>query len=186
MPTLRYDMVKTVEKAKNYGSVGKHYFWFESPHHLEFREVVLLTVYCSFDFEPYPFDHHSCNISFGSITRSYKLVQLKRPKLSHRAHAGFVRNTLQIPYTSRLPFEINVESLEPFLKSEFGFDYSYTGFTIDLARIYDGRLRGGFVTPTTILALLSILSFLIGKVSHYVKMTARWQNIQGVHTSLGH
>ena len=52
MPTLRYDMAKRVEKPKDYGSVGKHYFWFEKPHRLEYREVVLLTVYCIFDSEP--------------------------------------------------------------------------------------------------------------------------------------
>ena len=56
---------------------------------------------------------------------------------------------------------MKVQTLKPFLKLDFGYNYSYTGFTIHLERIYDGRLKGGFVIPTTILAGLSIISFLI-------------------------
>lgn len=161
MPTLRYDMAKRVEKPRDYGSVGKHYFWFEKPHRLEFREVVLLTVYCIFDFEPFPFDQHTCNVSFGSMTRSYNIIQLKRTTISHRDKHGFEPEELMVPNTSRLPFRMKVQTLKPFLKLEFGYNYSYTGFTIHLERIPDGRLKGGFVIPTTILAGLSIISFLI-------------------------
>ena len=161
MPTLRYDMTKKVEKARDYGPVGKHYFWFQKPHRLEYREVVLLTVYCIFDFEPYPFDQHTCNVSFGSNTRSYKVVRIKRPTISHRDNHGFEPQEIVVPNTSRLPFRMKVQTIQPFLKLEFGYNYSYTGFTIYLSRIYDGRLKGGFVIPTTILAGLTFISYLI-------------------------
>ena len=62
---------------------------------------------------------------------------------------------------SRLPFEIHVEHIEPFIHSEAGFNYSYAGIRFKFRRHDLGLLLGGYFGPTIVFAILSLVSFFI-------------------------
>lgn len=56
-----------VSAARSKFSPKKHedFYWLQYPNQLEFRQYMRVTIYCSFDFSPFPFDFHTCNFSFG-------------------------------------------------------------------------------------------------------------------------
>ena len=62
---------------------------------------------------------------------------------------------------SRLPFDISLESLKPFLKPEMGYDYSFAGMRIHLARNSFTMLIGSYYGPTVIFSILSLVSYSI-------------------------
>ena len=62
---------------------------------------------------------------------------------------------------SRLPFEIQVEPIEPYIHIEAGFNYSYAGIRFKFRRNDLGLLLGGYFGPTLIFSSLSLVSFFI-------------------------
>ena len=53
---------KTIQRTRNYGPKDSDYFWFQSPHNFEYQQALKATIYCSFDFQTYPFDTHYCTV----------------------------------------------------------------------------------------------------------------------------
>ena len=60
-----------------------------------------------------------------------------------------------------LPFDVSIESLEPFAHFQAGFNYSFTGMRIYLSRNEFGQLIGGYYGPTFLCSLLSQISYAI-------------------------
>ena len=62
---------------------------------------------------------------------------------------------------SRMPFDISLENLAPFLYEESGFNYSYAGVRIHLTRNDFTLLIGSYYGPTIIFSMLSLVSYSI-------------------------
>ena len=60
---------------------------------------------------------------------------------------------------SRLPFDIELNSMRPFGILDAGYNYSYAGMTVSFTRNGIGHLVGGFYGPTTVFKVLSLISF---------------------------
>jgi len=61
--------------------------------------------------------------------------------------------------STRIPFEMNVESMESFNILDAGYNYSHAGFRIYFYRNIVGGLLSGFYLPTGLLSLISMISF---------------------------
>ena len=61
----------------------------------------------------------------------------------------------------RLPFDISMESLEPFMVVDDDYNYSSAGMRLFFTRNEFGLLMGGYYVPTFIFALLSLVSYSI-------------------------
>ena len=61
----------------------------------------------------------------------------------------------------RLPFDISIESLEPFMVVDDDYNYSSAGMRLFFTRNEFGLLMGGYYVPTFIFALLSLVSYSI-------------------------
>ena len=160
-PTLKFMRAKEVKRQIRYGPVDADFFWFKSPHKLEYQKTMSLIIYCSFDFHSFPFDHHTCDLNFGSSAILPDNMMLNPTKLRFRNHLRKYGDGKLKIHQSRLPFEIQIQSEEPFIHFEAGFNYSYTGLRFYFERNDLGLLLGGYYGPTLIFALLSLVSFFI-------------------------
>ena len=72
----------------------------------------------------------------------------------------------------RLPFDISLQSLEPYEHFQAGFTYSFTSMKINFKRNQIGLLFGSFFVPTLMFATLSLISYTINPdiVSIFVKV----------------
>ena len=150
---------KTVVRHKGYGPTDTHYFWFQGPHHLEYKETMKATVYCSFDFGNFPFDKHTCDFNFGaSDNADYNTVLLPTEVL----HKGSTTKLDQDPISiakPRVPFEVEMNSMKTFTILDAGYNYSMAGMQISFQRDGLGLLLGGYFMPTALFATLSTISF---------------------------
>ena len=62
---------------------------------------------------------------------------------------------------TRLPFDISMESLEPFFISFDGYNFSSAGLRFTFKRNSRSLLIGGYYVPTTIFVFLSLVSYSI-------------------------
>lgn len=60
---------------------------------------------------------------------------------------------------TRLPFDIEMKSMETFGILDAGYNYSYAGMAVHFSRNGIGTLLGGFYAPTTVFQVLSLISF---------------------------
>ena len=60
---------------------------------------------------------------------------------------------------SRLPFDIELKSMNTFGVFDAGYNYSYAGMVVHFSRNSLGLLLGGFYGPTTVFKVLSLISF---------------------------
>ena len=63
--------------------------------------------------------------------------------------------------STRIPFEMKVQSTQPFNVLDAGYEYSHAGFRIYFKRTDVTGLLSGFYGPTGLFALLSMISFSI-------------------------
>ena len=61
----------------------------------------------------------------------------------------------------RLPYDININVIDPLYILEDGYNFSYSGFDIYFKRNSIGVLSGGFFLPTGLFSVLSLVSFCI-------------------------
>ena len=60
---------------------------------------------------------------------------------------------------TRLPFDVEMKSMETFGILDAGYNYSYAGMAVHFSRNGIGTLLGGFYAPTTVFKVLSLISF---------------------------
>ena len=161
-PTLKILAAKSIQRTRNYGAKDQDYFWFLYPNSIiEYQQALKVTIYCSFNFQSFPFDNHICDVKFGGIGN------LKRALIQNATIVGYKDKNINYGEgflhvkQSRLPFSISLESLKPFDHYEIGFNYSYAGMRIHFSRNSIGQLLGGYYGPTMIFALISLVSFSI-------------------------
>jgi hypothetical protein len=80
-PTLQISGAKTIQRTRKYGPKDSDYFWFKDPHNFEYQQALKATIYCSFDFQTYPFDTHYCDFNFVAVDNTIKALSLDPPEL---------------------------------------------------------------------------------------------------------
>ena len=127
-PKIAFFNTKHIEKQLDYGVGNLEYFWMEFPHSLEYKEAIKATSYCQFEFETYPFDLHQCDFLIGIQVFSAINVVLLRPDITFEGtHTN--HKSEKVP-----PFDIRVESIDPFINKVYGYDYSSTGIRLHFKR----------------------------------------------------
>ena len=114
-----------------------------------------LKIPCSFKFENYPFDEHTCDIDFYE-GRFFDRVNVDLNQITFKElSVDFLTPNETIPFESaKIPFNIHV--------SIFLDSYNDTGtISLSLKRNSINLLFGSFFIPTEIFATLSIGSYII-------------------------
>ena len=114
-----------------------------------------LVAYCDFEFSSFPFETHTCNLTYRISQVRVSKTSLKIPKL----HIGYGNEMDIAEVKSNLPFEIWVKKLDPFVVSDDGYEYSSTGIVFEFKRNNLGSLISRFFGPMAVFAMLSILSY---------------------------
>ena len=65
-PNVGFYNTLSSEKQSEYGARSTEYFFLNYPHHLEYRETLIVEAYCTFLFEKFPFDTHHCELEIGN------------------------------------------------------------------------------------------------------------------------
>ena len=118
-------------------------------------------MYCSFDFKNYPFDSHQCELNFGSLGNTIVSIEMNSTRVRYeKKKVELGQGHLKMEKLS-LPFDVSLESVEPFYHFQAGFTYSFTGMKIYLTRNDFGQLIGGYYGPTFLFSLLSLMSYTI-------------------------
>lgn len=151
-PSFRVLKAKSVERERKYGPKDSDYFWFQLPHNLEYRQLLRIVLYCTFDFGHFPFDTHSCDFVYGSVGPSIVSLILKGPLIT-------IEPGLSI--TNNLAFDVNIEPLKPFYLFEKGYNKSYNGLRIHLERAHRSKIMSSFYGLTLVFSILSLVSFAI-------------------------
>ena len=128
---------------------------------MEYYQSMKTTIYCSFDFKHFPFDVHKCDLVFGDAMISAKNSLLNSTIISYQGQDLNYGEGLLYLNQSRLPFDISLESLKPFVHTRAGYNFSYSGMRIHLARKNFALQIGSYYGPTLVFAMLSLVSYSI-------------------------
>ena len=161
-PTLEISGTKKIVRKRKYGAIDKDYFWYFHPDNkMEYQQSLKVIIYCSMDFNHFPFDHHNCDLNFGSAENSIDLLKMNATTIDYKNKSLSYGEGLLHMKQSRLPFDIALESLESFEYIQGGYKLSYAGMRIYLTRNDFGVLIGGYYGPTIIFSMLSLVSYSI-------------------------
>ena len=80
-PSLQILGAKSLKRERRYGPNDKDFYWFKYPHLVEYQMALKVTIYCSFEFEHFPFDYHECNFDYGSASSMSTTLQLNTTRL---------------------------------------------------------------------------------------------------------
>ena len=74
IPTLQFNNADTIQRVRKSGTTNKDSLWFQQPNSVEYSQVLKATIYCTFNFESFPFDTHYCDLTFFTIDDSVKVA----------------------------------------------------------------------------------------------------------------
>ena len=98
-------------------------------------------------------------MNFGSSGVSITYLKLLPTTVKYAGtETKYGENPLNISST-RIPFEIKVESSQTFNILDAGYTYSHAGLRMYFKRSRIGGIISGFYGPTALFALLSMISF---------------------------
>ena len=138
------------------------YFWYFHPENMmEYQQSLKVTIYCSMDFKHFPFDSHNCDLNFGASGITNNALKMDPTTINYKNQSVNYNEGLLSVKQSCLPFDISLESLEPFEYIQGGMKYSYAGIRLHLTRNDFGVLIGGYYGPTIIFSMLSLVSYSI-------------------------
>ena len=66
------------------------------------------------DFKRFPFDHHNCDLNYGSAEHSIGLLKINPTRIDYKNQSVSYGEGFLLMKQSRLPFDIALESLESF------------------------------------------------------------------------
>ena len=115
--------------------MNKDTLWYNSPHdEFEYFQIIKLTIYCSFRFKSFPFESHQCDVTFFTIDDVVDDLLMEPSKVGfNNKHVKHGQGLINLP-ESRLPFDISLESLEPFTINFDGYIHSSAGMRIHFVR----------------------------------------------------
>ena len=161
-PTLEISGTKTIVRTRKYGAIDKDYFWyFHTDNMMEYQQSLKVKIYCSIDFKHFPFDSHNCDLNFGASGITINALKMIATTMNYKNQSVKYNEGLLHMKQSRLPFDISLESLEPFEYVQGGYKYSYAGMRLHFTRNDFGVLIGGYYGPTIIFSTLSLVSYSI-------------------------
>ena len=142
-------------------------------------------MYCTFNFESFPFDSNYCGFEyFASDTDLYLL--LNSSTLVYKGEN--IKNQDKIIHVNqtRFPFDISLEVIEPFFMHLTGNNYSATGMRVHFTRNKLSALIGSYYAPTFVFVLLSLVSYSIeaDMVRYYLiqlKLSCKILNIHKIY-----
>ena len=158
---MKFRNVKSIEQQIEFSpNPASTFHWFIPPHMIEYQKILKLKIYCPFHFGDFPFDQHKCNFTFGYTGNDNRTGELLPSIIRHEGQRSLLgQEGLKMTTLESMPFDITLTSLEPHLRRSDGFYYSYAGVNIHSSRNTLGVLLGGFYLPTSIFAILSLISF---------------------------
>ena len=161
-PKQRIRKVKEFKEFQPYSATNDDYYWFSAPHGFVYEETFMVTIFCSFDFSTFPFDHQQCDFAIGLSDSSASFSSLMPTVVINLdgKTTQFGKSPLQF-LSSRLPFDMKLSGLEPFAITHSGKNYSHAGMRVDFTRNKLSQLIGGFYGPTALLGVLSLISYSI-------------------------
>ena len=161
-PTLEISGTKTIVRTRKYGAIDQDYFWYFHPENMmEYQQSLKVKIYCSIDFKHFPFDSHTCDLNFGASGITINALKMNATTMNYKNQSVKYNEGLLHMKQSRLPFDISLESLEPFEYVQRGLTFSYAGMRIHFTRNDFGVLIGGYYGPTAIFSMLSLVSYSI-------------------------
>ena len=81
---MRFEHEKFSRFKSQFTPIKEFYYWMQYPHHLESRQELKVTIYCSFDFSTFPFDSHECNLSYGMNLFSATYIHMMNLTVVHK------------------------------------------------------------------------------------------------------
>ena len=133
---------------------------------------MILNIYCTLNFQPFPFDNHECDLSFGSSSIWNDSLIMEPTKIRFLDEYKRIGDGKLHIKQGRLPFNIKMESLDTFNHTTAGYTYSYCAVRFYFQRNDLGLLLGSFYLPTLLFSILSLVSFFISPdmVKHYIQI----------------
>ena len=115
------------------------------------------------DFQRYPYDYHECIMSLINVIGNFDFVTLQTPKIYASNETQKSDGNSYKAQNGKLQFDVLVEPLNSTFNSEFGFKYSKAEVKFHLKRkpTIISNLLSSYYAPTSVLAFLSLISFLI-------------------------
>ena len=166
-PQITFRPLLKNEKSIPYGGSQSFALWgLKTPNkqnaNMMYFEDFQLTISCKFDFSKFPFDSHKCPLEYGDNNELDK-VEMISPIIDYGKSKNTKANNPVINIDDlTLPFEITVESLQPFNETCYGrYNCSYTGILMKIKRTSLGQLWTGYFVPMGIFSSFSMISFLI-------------------------
>ena len=126
-------------------------------------------MYCTFNFESFPFDSNYCDFEYFSSDTDFYLL-LNSSKIVYKGQN--IKNQDRLIHVNQtlFPFDISLEVIEPFFMHLTGNNCSATGMRVHFTRNKLSSLIGSYYAPTFVFVLLSLVSYSIeaGMVSVYL------------------
>ena len=152
---------KSISRQRRINPNDQEYFWLAHPHLLIFKQSLKLKFYCDFHFTKFPFDEHTCELKYTTISASINIVKLLPIKIHYGNTKNEIKTCIDV-HQDALPFEILLHgNLENEFLSIDGLTYPVARINIDFRRNTFGLLVGTFYIPTSLFAILSLISFSI-------------------------
>lgn len=127
-----------------------------------YKEKLRVHLECQFEYTRFPFDEQACDFKVGDYMQDKDHMILRPPEITYRRKFTNLTSSPLAIQLRHLPFDvIELESLEPFVHFETGYDYSYTGMRIYMRDRSIGPLFSSFFVPTAFFSLLSLISYTI-------------------------
>ena len=120
-PTLQISGAKTIQRTRKYGPKDSDYFWFKSPHNFEYQQALKATIYCSFDFQTYPFDAHYCDFNFVPTDNTIFALSLDPPELRFNKLESKSYKKYFLTFHVGLMYVLDLRNLQEQVKKAFGF-----------------------------------------------------------------
>ena len=162
-PQITFRPLLKNEKSIPYGGSQSFALWgIKTPNeknaNMMYFEDFQLTISCEFNFSKFPFDSHECPLEYGD-NKEIEKVEMKSPLIDY----GKFKKTKAIVIDDlTLPFEITIESIQPFNETCYGrYNCSYAGILMKIKRTSLGQLWTGYFIPMGVFSLFSMISFLI-------------------------
>ena len=165
-PDISFLSLTDTKRLTTYGSSEGFIFWLDTQENkLQYDEALRVTISCSFNFHNYPFDESYCSLKFGipSIDVALNLLQFEPIQIlqTNSTYTEKTKFKLENSNNNHLPYDIWIEVKSPFSHYNVGFESPFTGIDFVLKRNTISLLIGGYFVPTSIFALLSMISYFI-------------------------
>ena len=158
-PRITFENQRSNKKLDLFGDMESsyQYFWFLIPHWVEYAEFHSITVGCLMSSSHFPFDSHTCSLTFYAPDNSNSTL-IFLPVIIEGSNVvdGRVNG-------HSLPFNVTIKTLEPYVVNLFGYNYNVAGLNFTFQRNNALALITGYFIPSGLYSLLSTLSFLVPK-----------------------